>query len=167
MSTRVHIQTTLSWHPLTIATLLIRVSLALYILVHPLWGFLWSMVFDYLDSQILIHVVRMNRMTYQRWDKCVDWCAYATQLVVAARYGFFVPFLFLFLYRFVGFVGFMRTNKRVYFIFFPNLFDMAFLWMLLFSPATPWVWLALLFFAKEVHEFILHYWWPHADPTEG
>ena len=74
---------------------------------------------------------------------------------------------FVFLYRFVGFVGFMRTNKRVYFIFFPNLFDMAFLWMLLFSPATPWVWLALLFFAKEVHEFILHYWWPHAHPTEG
>lgn len=52
------------------------------------------------------------------------------------------------------------------FVFFPNFFEVAFLWLVIFHPVRttilltdpqPWGWLVALLIVKQIHEFILHY----------
>lgn len=137
-----------------------RLLIALYIFVNPLWGVIASMVADWVDSQILLHGIRMTRPQYQLWDKNVDWAAYVVELSVAASYGLYLPFFLLLFWRFVGQFMFLSTHKRWVFVFFPNYFEIAFLWLVLFFPDRPVGWLIVFLVLKQVHEVWLHVFLP-------
>lgn len=143
-------------HPVVWAMTIARLLIALYIFVHPLWGVITSMIADWVDSQILLHVVGITRPQYQLWDKNVDWFAYVVELSVAANYGLYLPFFLLLFWRFTGQFMFLKTHKRFLFVFFPNFFEVAFLWLVLFYPARPYVWLIAFLIAKQLHEIALH-----------
>lgn len=146
---------------ITIARLLIALS----IFINPFWGVIWSMVADWVDSQVLIHGVGITRLQYQLWDKNVDWFAYVVEFSVATSYGLYLPFFLLLFWRFLGQFMFMRTHNRGMFIFFPNYFEVAFLWLVIFYPQRTMhvsitgdagIWLIGLIVAKEINEIGLH-----------
>ncbi len=155
-------------HPLVWITTLARLGAAIYILVDPFWGLLWSVLLDILDARVLMDLVGVSRAQYHLWDKNVDWFAYGAELTVAASYGVYLPLFLLLFWRFIGHFMYLRTHKKVYFIFFPNFFEMAFMWLVVFHPVTgsirpwaqePWGWLVALVVVKEMHEILLHYYW--------
>lgn len=163
------IQLTFLKHPVVWIVTIARLLIALYIFVNPLWGVIWSMVADWVDSQILLHGVGITRPQYHLWDKNVDWFAYVVELSVAASYGLYLPFFLLLFWRFIGQFMFMRTQKRWMFVFFPNYFEVAFLWLVIFYPqqtmhisitGNAGMWLLLLIVAKEINEIGLHFLLP-------
>ncbi|MBI4066156.1 hypothetical protein HY411_00410 [Candidatus Gottesmanbacteria bacterium] len=124
------------------------------------------MIADWVDNLILVYGLHIvSRPQYQLWDKNVDWFAYVVELSVAASYGLYLPFFLLLFWRFVGQFMFMRIHKRRVFIFFPNFFEMAFLWLVIFYPhggLTSWpsgktlLWLIAILLFKQLHEIYLH-----------
>ncbi len=143
-------------HPVVWAVTIARLLIALYIFINPLWGVIWSMVADWVDSQVLIHGISITRPQYHLWDKNVDWFVYVVELSVAASYGLYLPFFLLLFWRFIGQFMFLKTHKRFLFVFFPNFFEVTFLWLVLFYPARPYVWLIAFLVAKQLHEIALH-----------
>lgn len=163
------IQLTFLKHPIVWMVTIARLLIALYIFINPLWGVIWSMVADWVDSQVLIHGIGVTRPQYQLWDKNVDWFAYVVELSVAASYGLYLPFFLLLFWRFLGQFMFLKTHKRWMFVFFPNFFEIAFLWLILFYPqqtmqvritGNAGMWLFLLIVAKEINEIGLHFLLP-------
>jgi hypothetical protein len=156
-------------NPIVIIFTVIRFLSAAYILYSPYPGLIISIVLDIVDAQFLIHIGRISRRQYHVWDKNVDWLCYVTELWVGSLYGLFLPFFLLLFYRFLGQFMFMRSKKTVFFVFFPNFFEFAFLWLVLTHPRIQqvtsltlreWWVLGMLLGAKLVHEFLLHYVWP-------
>ncbi len=156
-------------HPAVWAVTIARLLIALYIFINPFWGTLWSMVADWVDSQVLIHGIGITRPQYHLWDKNVDWFAYVVEFSVATSYGLYFPFFLLLFWRFLGQFMFMQTQSRVMFVFFPNYFEVAFLWLVIFYPqqAMPvsitgnaGIWLLVLIVAKEINEIGLHFLLP-------
>ena len=155
------------YHPLFWVVALVRIISALYILVNPLWGFFWSLFFDYFDAFVWMHMLGMTRKIYYRIDKIFDWIAYITMFIVGIQYGYewiLLPFL---VYRFIGqFLNYLLGDGKL-FVFFPNLFEAVFLWLIvgrrfgfnLFSPDYL-KWLFILFIIKEIQEFWIYHIWP-------
>lgn len=150
-------------HPVVWVVTIARLLIALYIFINPLWGVIWSMVADWVDSQILIHGIGIRRAEYQLWDKNVDWFAYVVELSVATTYGLYLPFFLLLFWRFLGQFMFLKTHKRWTFILFPNYFEAAFVWLVTLYP--DWTWLVVFLVVKQLHEISLH--WLFRRPTTG
>ncbi|MDO8452056.1 MAG: hypothetical protein Q7S76_04280 [bacterium] len=152
---------------------LVRFLAAISILVDPLKGLFLTYIFDILDAQVLLHWVKISRKQYHIWDKNIDWLAYIAELWVGAQYGVFLPLFLLLFYRFIGHFMFIHTHRPIVYLAFPNLFEVAYMWLVIFVPqgqaslltqALPWATLWLLFLAKELHEVLLHYVWPRVLP---
>lgn len=152
--------------PIVWIVTIIRAVEALYIFIDPFWGTLWSMVLDILDAQVLLHIAGITRKQYQLWDKNVDWFVYVIELSVGASYGLYLPLFLLLFWRFLGQFMFLRTHNKTMFVFFPNFFEAAFLWLVMFHPvrttiqltqSQPWGWLVALLVGKQIHEFVLHF----------
>lgn len=155
-------------HPLTIAIIVIRVSFALYMFISPIWGYLLTVIWDYLDAVVLLHIEHVSRKQYHYVDKNLDFVYFTVMLIIGFTTSARVPLLVLFLYRLIGHVLFMRTGADVYFVLFPNFFEIVFVWVVLgqvigfssnLDSSFYWSWLIVLFLAKEIHEFSLHYLW--------
>lgn len=152
-------------HPVVWIVTTVRLLIALYIFINPLWGVLWSIVADWLDSQVLLHGIGITPPQYHIWDKNVDWFAYVVELSVASSYGLYLPFFLLLFWRFIGQFMFMHTHKRWMFVLFPNYFEVVFLWLVLFYPqqttdikvtGLAGTWLIVLIIAKGINEIGLH-----------
>ena len=164
-------------HPVVWVVTIARLLIALSIFIYPLWGVILSMIADWMDSQVLIHGIGITRPQYQLWDKNVDWFAYVVELSVAASYGLYLSFFLLLFWRFIGQFMFMRTHKRWMFVFFPNYFEVAFLWLVAFYPLQTThvsvtgyagIWLVLLITSKQIHEIGLHFLLPkHPERENG
>lgn len=162
-------------HPVVWIVTIARLLIALYIFINPLWGVIWSMIADWVDNLILVYFRGITRPQYQLWDKNVDWFAYVVELSVAASYGLYLPFFLLLFWRFLGQFMFMRTHKRWMFVFFPNYFEIAFLWLVIFYPqqtmhisitGNAGIWLLILIVAKEINEIGLHFILPNHPEWE-
>lgn len=151
--------------PATIGVTFIRFLAAVYILIDPLGGFIWSIIWDTLDGPILINLSGISHEQYHQWDKSVDWLAYATELWIGAEYGAFLPLFLLLFYRFMGQFMFLHYHRRIFFIIFPNFYEFVFLWVILFHPVhgtltwppEPLNWLLILLGAKMAQEIFLHF----------
>jgi hypothetical protein len=166
--------------PVVIIVTVVRFLSAVYILYAPYPGLLLSILLDILDAQVLIHIARIKRSQYHVWDKNVDWLCYITELWVASMYGLFLPFFLLLFYRFVGQYMYMKFKNTLFFVLYPNLYEIAFLWLVMthpdIGPVTAlsyreWVLLGLLMASKLIHEFLLHYVWtklalPHFEEQQ-
>lgn len=154
-------------NPVVWAVTIARLLIALYIFINPLWGVLISMVADWVDHLILVYMYRIvRRPEYQLWDKNVDWFTYVVELIVATSFGLYLPFFLLLFWRFLGQFMFMRIHNRRVFVFFPNFFEMAFLWLVIFYPhggLTTWptgqalLWLIVILAFKQLHELYVHF----------
>lgn len=107
------------WNPLSLIVILARVASALYILVSPVWGYIWTVLFDYIDAIVFLHVQGISRRQYHYVDKNLDFVYFAVMLVVDSKYGLFIPLSLLLLYRLIGQYLYLQTHKITTFIFFP------------------------------------------------
>ena len=154
-------------HPLFWLVLFARFAAAGYILIDPLWGFVATIAFDYVDALTWMHMLGMRRKLYYQIDKPMDWVSYIAMYAVAIQQGFslvLTPFL---VYRLVGQVIFMTTGKQKYFVLFPNFFEVVFFWYILGNRLGADLWsqqflglLAGLLVLKLIQEFLLYYVWP-------
>lgn len=156
-------------HPIVITMIVLRILAALYIFLSPLWGFIWSLILDTIDGPIVIFGAKLKRYEYHVWDKYIDLITYVAELWISTRYGLFLPFFLLFFYRFLGSYMFIRNHEEVMYVLFPNLFEAAFAWLVIFYPhpvpvdiyhISSWHWLGAFLILKLMWETSLHYVWP-------
>lgn len=154
-------------HPLVWAVVGFRLAGILLIFWYPFAGMVVSFVFDWLDAQVLIHMAGYNREDYHTLDKSIDqvWSLMMLFVGLGTPYGGLL--LALFCWRAIGFLVHLATgNTRVY-IWFPNVFEFVFFWLVAFVPmfgsqyqSVPLYKVVILsFFLKEVQEYIVHIWW--------
>ncbi|OGG01520.1 hypothetical protein A2Z33_00595 [Candidatus Gottesmanbacteria bacterium RBG_16_52_11] len=161
-------QASIWFHPLILAVTAVKFAAAATILVNPFWGLFLSSAIDIADAQIVIRLLGFDRRQYQQWDKSTDWFAYVAELWVGVTYGVFLPLFLLLFFRFFGQFMFSRFRSTLVFILFPNFFEAAFMWLVIFHPdrrsislgaGEPWNWLYIFFAAKLIQEIMLHYVW--------
>jgi len=152
--------------------IVLRLLAAFYIYFNPLRGFIWTMLIDWWDCYFFKHRARMSWQEYHELDKYLDWVSYLVMLVTSVRYGSFVILFALLLFRLIGQALFLKKKKTIYFLLFPNMFEMAFLWFVILKglfnvSGSDWIWLIILFVVKELQEIYLHYLWPRYLKTKG
>lgn len=153
------------WSVITWVTVIIRIAAALYIIIHPLAGMLLCFFLDWFDAYLLIQHAKLSREEYHALDKNIDQLWSVIMLLVGFSTPFRWVFLFLFMYRLFGHVLYLHLNDTRVFLFFPNVFEFAFLW---FVALAPWGTLAvdyriaLVFHTvlKLIQEVALHHIWP-------
>jgi hypothetical protein len=148
-------------HPWVLLVIVFRAAAAIYIFINPVWGFIWTCLFDFLDWQILKRGMHYTAGMYQQLDKPLDWIGYAVEYVVGFSLGFGVLLTMLLIHRFIGQVLYAKTNRRIWFIVFPNLFEIAFLWYIVLPYAGVVIdahkeWLWYLIGIKIIQEMIVH-----------
>lgn len=155
-------------HPLTISIIIIRTLAALLMFVSPLWGYIWTVVWDYLDAPLLLYVVKVSRKQYHYLDKNLDFVYFTVMLIIGFSTYAASVLVLLFLFRLIGHYLFMRTHRLVFFVLFPNFFEVLFVWSVLgLEHMLYWQWLIVLFLLKEVHEIGLHYVWANYLTRRG
>ncbi len=138
--------------------------------------FLWRNVFvasllivfaDWLDGDIFRRAFSsMRNNTYQIIDKSLDLYGYCFALVFTVGSPIFTIFLLLFLWRLAGYLIFLFKRERKILVFFPNVFELFFLFYIL-TLAFPSLEvllegdhllasLLLLTIVKVVWEYLLH-----------
>lgn len=154
------------WHPLSIFVLIARIFFALYMFVSPVWGYIWTVAFDYVDAIVWLHTLHISKAQYQYVDKILDFVYFLVMLVIGSQYGVFFPLVVLFVYRLIGQVIFMKNQDVRTFVFFPNVFELLFVWTVLgtiteftngMTAGETRIWILVLFLIKEGHEIFLHY----------
>lgn len=135
-----------------------RLLAAGYILIAPLPGLLISMVFDFFDGRIFAATGTFTREVYHRWDKVLDMAGYCAEMIVVFRYGVWLPFLLLFVWRAAGYAIFVSDGPSWTFLAFPNIFEAAVLWLFL-GLSVGWLWVFIVL--KLVQEWALHWFVPH------
>lgn len=151
--------------PIFWVVVILRILSALYILINPLWGYFWTLVFDYLDSYFLTakkDLVEMPWGNYLILDKALDLMGYFAMIIVGIKMGYSMLLIF-FLYRLIGQTLFLITKQEILLVIFINLFQPLFIWTVIFkllgiNPTTSW--LIFLIFIQIVIEVFNHIYWP-------
>ncbi len=154
--------------PAHVVVLVLQLGVPLLILRFPLAGILASMLLDVLDTTMVQLLGGQVPYPYDPVDKALD-MYYLSVAFVASRRWQPLPrrtSLGLFLVRLVGVLLFEVTGVRRLLVFFPNVFEMWFIFWAArnrFFPAfrlTPrrlaWVLVALAI-PKLAHEYVLHW----------
>jgi hypothetical protein len=146
---------------------IVRIIGALLVLRWAFFGSIFAVLIDFSDL-FLMNLLNLGGVgDYQALDKVLDLAYMTTFLYVSLRWNY--PSsrisLFLFLYRIIGLIVFEWTGLRWVLLIFPNVFEVWFI----FGAAirryhknyglrnqTMWFPLLLLFFVKEIQEFVLH-----------
>lgn len=155
------------WHGKGVWELtVIRALAALSILAFPVWGFIASLIFDILDARYLLPYGHLDKLAYDLWDKILDSATFVTELMIGLTTPWAGLMIGLFLYRMVGHIIFWIIKKPRILIFFPNVFESTFFWILI--PVHWWyafhitamTGLYWLYAIKITHEIVLHGLWP-------
>lgn len=148
---------------------LVRMLVGLIMFVDPLFGWILSQLFDYLDAVVLDQIYGIGRVGYTKVDKIMDLGVDLIMLAVSVKYGSFVPLLFLLIFRTVGQIVYWKTEKQWTLILFPNFFDSYWFWTVVLIPFNlphsviflKSLWgLVILMSLKAIHEFFNHYFYP-------
>lgn len=154
-------------HPVVCAVVGFRLAGIMLILWYPFAGMLVSFVFDWLDAQVLIHMAGYNREDYHALDKSIDqvWSLVMLFVGLGTPYGGLL--ILLFCWRAIGFLVHLSTgNTRVY-IWFPNVFEFVFFWLVAFVPMLGSQYQSIPLYEvvivslilKEIQEYVVHIWW--------
>jgi len=165
MQTRFAVLRPYGWNTITRITVALRLTAALYIFWNPLWGMLASFFMDWFDSYLLIQRNGFSRNDYEMLDKQLDqvWSVVMLLAGLGTPYGMLL--LVLFAFRLLGHAVYLAVKDTRIFLFFPNVFEFAFLWFVALVPLgstkvamyTVLVWLVV---GKLIQEAILHWIWP-------
>jgi hypothetical protein len=139
------------------------------------WAFVGGLMAVFVDLSDLLwmNLLDLGGLgNYQRFDKYSDQVYMVAFLIVAWRWQGVAKqvALALFGYRLVGFVAFEATGDRNLLLFFPNVFEFWFLFIVslphwyprfrgedfCFTPRNVVLWLSFLTVIKLVQEFVLH-----------
>lgn len=145
------------WKTLSLLILFLRLIVPAFIFFHPLLVFL---VFSFLDliDYGPFKTTKMREKEYQRIDKPLDLYSQFFIMLFGLGTEYSLIFLFLFLYRLAGTIGFLVTNKHLFLLIFPNFIEAIFLAYVIslyftfnFSQA-----LGALVILKIIQEIFLH-----------
>ncbi len=149
---------------------LARILAAFSMFIAPLPGIVLTMIFDFLDGRVFAATGVFDRLSYHRWDKALDMVGYCVELYIVWRYGVWLAFLPLFLWRAIGYVIYVASGASEIFLLCPNIYEAAVLWLFVFYPApTPRIqvlpyqalWLGVIIILKIIQEWSLHWFVPH------
>ncbi len=148
---------------------LLRILTSLIILRAPLYGGLIAICIDYLDLNILTSLRYTDNSYYQSVDKIADifYLSLEAYIVLFWKNKLAKSItLFAFIYRLIGVLIFELTQREIFLVIFPNVFEYIFLIYLLtsrlfkrdiFVKIVPLTFLVLsLIFFKTFHEYLLH-----------
>lgn len=119
-------------NPLVIFISLLRLLAAFYILANPIWGLIWSWIFDIFDAPVFLHIVKMSVSIYESIDKNMDWVVYISMFLLGVMNGDFIIFFIFLLVKLVGHILFLKTRNVKYFVLFPNFLEAVFIWKIIF-----------------------------------
>lgn len=150
-----------NWLPIWLVTIM-RLSGYLLMFWDSFWGLMVSFLFDCLDALILYLFSIPYTKNYHNIDKRLDYLQYLLLLPIAYSTPVFIYVLLALAWRTIGEILVFKTEKRTYFILFPNFVEYIFLiyiviekFELSISFDNPVIWIALLIF-KVVQEIIVH-----------
>ncbi len=143
-----------------------RILVPFLIFVNPFWIGILLMALDGFDYVCIMNSKLFNKKEYQMIDKILDIYYLTFMWFVSLNWGVTI-LIWLYLFRLVGFLGYLITGKRVVFAAFPNLFEPMFnvySWGFVYSSAflgflsqnMIYVF-GVVFVVKMVQEFYLHY----------
>ena len=92
---------------LVVIVVVFRILAAIYIFFNIFWGFLVTLVFDFIDAYFLRQKAKLSWNRYQLVDKALDIIPYSVMLIVSIKYGVFSFLLLLFIYRLIGEILFL------------------------------------------------------------
>jgi len=156
-------------NPYVIGVFFFRIAGAISMFWFPWWGLWLSFAFDYFDCWFLMQKVGYSREMYHRVDKWLDWVCYIVEYCIAVQYGMVFLFTFLLLWRFIGQYLFAKTGKTIYFLLTPNMFEVAYMWLVAAPlehvtsvlPSSFYREVFICFVVlKIIQEIWLHYFWP-------
>lgn len=151
--------------------ILLRLTVPLLILRHPLAGGIAAMLLDGLDV-VLIELIPGGSFGdhYHTLDKVLDSYYLTLELIVALHWKSPYakwPAVVLFVYRAVGVVLFELTNRRIMLFIFPNLFENWWLYVVIVERFRPKLYphsvksvvipMILLLIPKMAQEYLLHF----------
>jgi len=102
-----------------------RIVLPLFIWVDPFIMPILFQLFDAFDYALIMNANLMNKSSYQRLDKFLDFYYLFIMFLVSIYCGNII-LIGLFIYRPVGFLLVLITQKRIFFVFFNNTFEWMF-----------------------------------------
>lgn len=156
--------------PLVILVSIFRVGSAVLILFNPFWGLLLSWFWDIFDSPIFLHIVGMPVSAYEYLDKNLDWFEYLSMLVVGARYEFSPLLTALFVFKLIGHILFLKNRDIKYFVYFPNFFEVGFVWLVVLKSINLNLniyWLFVFLLLAMLREIYLHIIFPNYVEKHG
>jgi hypothetical protein len=116
-------------NPFVLLVIFIRLAAAMSIIWYPFWGVLVSMLLDSFDWYVLRNFAKYSVTMYHILDKNLDWIAYCIEILYAFGSPWMPLLTVLLLYRLIGHILFLRTEKQRVLFVFGNYFDLAFLWL--------------------------------------
>lgn len=122
-------------NPWVLFVIIVRIFSAFTILVHPWWGMLIYWICDSKDNYILRRFASYTNGMYHQLDKPLDWVGLVCMYIVGYRQGLGMILGILLLYRLIGYVLYLITQKRWTFVIFPNIFEMVFVWFIVLPSA--------------------------------
>ena len=145
------------WKTLSLLISFFRLIVPIFIFFRPFPVFLTFTFLDLIDYGPF-KATKMGEKEYQRIDKSLDLYSQLFIMLFGLGTGYSLVFLFLFLYRLVGTIGFLVTNKHLFLLIFPNLIEaifLAYVISLYFTFNFPQA-LGVLVVLKMIQEVFLH-----------
>ncbi len=116
-------------NPFVVFVIILRLAAAISIIWYPFWGVVVGMALDLCDWYVLRRLAKYSTTMYHIFDKNLDWIAYSIEYLSAFGSPW-MPFLTaLLVYRLIGHILFLRTEKQWVLLLFGNYFELSFLWL--------------------------------------
>lgn len=147
---------------------LLRLFIPLIIFINPIWGAITMLFLDLIDYQIIVGIYKVDRLTYEIYDKLLDYYGYLLILIYLLTNleitNIVLQFaIFYFTIRTIGELIFSLNKNEKILLIFPNIFEPYF-WIWLYNPAlidtlSENIKLLFLFLLplKLIHEYIVHF----------
>ncbi|HRN70964.1 MAG TPA: hypothetical protein PLS49_07335 [Candidatus Woesebacteria bacterium] len=135
--------------------IILRVFAALSMFFWPVLGFVFVLTIDFLDGYILKHRCGFSPEQYHRIDKPLDWFDYVVMLIIGLRIEFSSMLIIFFIFRLVGQLFYMRSKNPRYFILFPNLFEVVYLWIVVLKNYSITLTISIVIF-RLLEELYIH-----------
>jgi hypothetical protein len=117
--------------PILLAVIFLRLIIPLAIFRWPLPGAIAAMIIDAVDYPIFLHTIGVPSF-YIVYDKLLDTYYLTIEAIVCLRWMAFqkIVGLALYFYRLAGFALFLLIKNTALFFFFPNVFELFFIFEL-------------------------------------
>lgn len=125
---------------------ILRLIVPLSIFKNPLLGGVLSMLLDAIDVVLIDVIDQGNFSNYHQLDKYLDIYYLSFELIMLLKFKSALirrTAIFLFVYRFIGFLLFEFSQIRIFLFLFPNLFENFFLFVFAYKH----------FFDKEISTY--------------